>query len=186
MWTTSHYRDHLSIVLHIPRSYNFYFITTPRRHDQLMFGWFRSLSHYFTLKDHQTYIYSDINSSPPSAAYMGWWIGLALVQIMACRLFGAKPLSKPILGHCQLDPMEQTSVKFFIKNTKLFIHKNAYENMVYQMVTILSRRRWVNSLWPSDAIWRQRSGSTLAQVMACCLTAPSHYLNQCWLIISEV
>ena len=39
---------------------------------------------------------------------------------------------------------------------------------------------------PSDAIWRHRSGSTLAQVMACCLTAPSHYLNQCWLIISEV
>ena len=43
-----------------------------------------------------------------------------------------------------------------------------------------------NSLWPSDAIWRQRSGSTLAQVMACCLRAPSHYLNQYWLIISEV
>ena len=44
----------------------------------------------------------------------------------------------------------------------------------------------VNSLRPSDAIWRHRSGSTLAQVMACCLTAPSHYLNQCWLIISKV
>ena len=44
----------------------------------------------------------------------------------------------------------------------------------------------VNSLWFSDAIWRQRSGSTLAQVMACCLTAPSHYLNQFWLIISKV
>ena len=44
----------------------------------------------------------------------------------------------------------------------------------------------LNSLWPSDTICRQRSGSTLAQVMACCLTAPSHYLNQCWLIISEV
>ena len=44
----------------------------------------------------------------------------------------------------------------------------------------------VNLLWPSDAIWQQRSGSTLAQVMTCCLTAPSHYLNQCWLIISEV
>ena len=43
-----------------------------------------------------------------------------------------------------------------------------------------------NSLWPSDAIWRQRSGSTLAQVMAWCLTAPSHYLNQCWLIIRKV
>ena len=42
-----------------------------------------------------------------------------------------------------------------------------------------------NSLGPSDAIWWQRSGSPLAQVMAWCLTAPSHYLKQCWLIISE-
>ena len=45
---------------------------------------------------------------------------------------------------------------------------------------------WVNSLWPSDAKWRHRFGSTLAQVMACCLTAPSHYLNQCWLHMNEV
>ena len=44
----------------------------------------------------------------------------------------------------------------------------------------------IDSLWPSDAIWRYRSGSTLAQVIACCLTAPSHYLNQCWLIINKV
>ena len=41
-------------------------------------------------------------------------------------------------------------------------------------------------LWPSDAIRQQGTESTLAQVMACCLTAPSHYLNQCWLIISNV
>ena len=39
---------------------------------------------------------------------------------------------------------------------------------------------------PDEAIWRQRSGSTLAQVMACCLTASRHYLNQCWLIITKV
>ena len=44
----------------------------------------------------------------------------------------------------------------------------------------------LNSLRPSDAIWRQWSWTTLAQVMACCLTAPSHYLNQCWLIIKGV
>ena len=43
-----------------------------------------------------------------------------------------------------------------------------------------------NSLRPSDAIWRQWSWTTLAQIMACCLTAPSHYLNQCWLIIRGV
>ena len=40
----------------------------------------------------------------------------------------------------------------------------------------------INSTWPSDA----RSGSTLAKVMACCLTAPSHYLNQCWPLISGI
>ena len=39
------------------------------------------------------------------------------------------------------------------------------------------------TLWPIDNIWWHRSGSTLAQVIACCLMAPSHYLNQCWLII---
>ena len=51
-------------------------------------------------------------------------------------------------------------------------------------------RYWVyalsfNSLWPRDAIWRHRPMSTLAHVMACCLTAPSHYMKHCWLIISQ-
>ena len=46
--------------------------------------------------------------------------------------------------------------------------------------------QWVNSLRPSDAMWRHTSESTLAQVMACYLTAPSHYLNQCGLIINDV
>ena len=45
---------------------------------------------------------------------------------------------------------------------------------------------YINSFWPSDAIRRLGTESTLAQVMACCLTAPSHYLNQCWIIISKV
>ena len=46
--------------------------------------------------------------------------------------------------------------------------------------------RIINTLWPNDVIWWRWSWSTLAQVMACCLTAPSHYLNQCWLMISGV
>ena len=44
----------------------------------------------------------------------------------------------------------------------------------------------VNSLWPCDVIWRHWSRLTLAQGMACCLTASSHYLNQCWLIINDI
>ena len=63
-------------------------------------------------------------------------------------------------------------------------------NFIPHFIILLSEMgpMWpmINSLWPSDAIWRQRSGSTLTQVMAYCLTAPSHYLNQCWLIISKV
>ena len=43
----------------------------------------------------------------------------------------------------------------------------------------------LNSLWPSNAILRRRSGSTLVHVMACCLTAPSHYRNQ-WCFMIEI
>ena len=60
----------------------------------------------------------------------------------------------------------------------IFIHGNAYENVVCKMGAICLTPQGVN-LWPSEAIWRHRSGLTLAQVMACCLTAPSHYLKQC-------
>ena len=68
---------------------------------------------------------------------------------------------------------------------------NQCETVVYfrQTRTVLSVRDctpWINSLGPSDAIWWLRAWSTLAQVMACCLTAPNHYLNQCWLIIGKI
>ena len=55
-----------------------------------------------------------------------------------------------------------------------------------EKTTTKSRDMSSSSLWPNDSIWRQKTGSTFSQVMACCLTAPSHYLNQCWLIISKV
>ena len=44
----------------------------------------------------------------------------------------------------------------------------------------------INTMCPSDTLWWNITGSTLAQVMDCCLTAPSHYLNQCWLLIGEI
>ena len=43
---------------------------------------------------------------------------------MAWRLFGAKPLSEPMLTYCQLDSWEQNS----FQNTKFFINENAFEN----------------------------------------------------------
>ena len=43
----------------------------------------------------------------------------------------------------------------------------------------------INSFYKSS-YGIMRTVSTLVQVMACCLTAPSPYLNQCWLTISKV
>ena len=44
---------------------------------------------------------------------------------------------------------------------------------------------WSYSMWLWNAVWWHKFGSTLVQVMACHLTAPSHYLNQWWLFINE-
>ena len=54
-----------------------------------------------------------------------------------------------------------------------------YNKVIICVLTIL------NSLWPIDTICQHRSRSGLAQVMACCLTAPSHYivLTHCGLVM---
>ena len=41
-------------------------------------------------------------------------------------------------------------------------------------------RRVFYSLRPSDVAWRNKSEPILAQVMACCLTPPSHHVNLSW------
>ena len=69
-------------------------------------------------------------------------IGLTLVQIVACHLFGAKPLSEPMLGYFQLDPRNTRQWKFD-QNIKIFIRMNASENIVSKMTAILSRGRWI-------------------------------------------
>ena len=53
---------------------------------------------------------------------------------------------------------------------------------IFHCVGLDWRPEYVNSLGPCDAIWRHISLSTPTQVMACCRMAPSHYLNQCWLV----
>ena len=63
---------------------------------------------YFTLNN-------IINSLRLSDAYERQWNKPSLVQIMACRLFGAKPLSEPVLTCCQLEPKEFYLVKFWSK-----------------------------------------------------------------------
>ena len=88
------------------------------------------------------------NSSPPSAAYMRQWTRSAVIQIMACRLFDAKPLSKPMLGYCQLDPWNKLQWNFN-QNTNIFIQENAYENVVCE--TAAMRHTPLTVLRPSES-----------------------------------
>ena len=81
-----------------------------------------------------------INSSPPRATYMHQWTGLALVQVMACRLFGAKPLPEPVLTYSEFDKLQWNSNQ----NTKLLTHENASEEIVCEMAAIFARARWGN------------------------------------------
>ena len=74
---------------------------------------------------------------------MHQWTKSALIQVMACRQVGAKPLPEPLLTCSQLDPEEQTwnSWKTWNSNCNfnIFIHENAFENVVCEMAAILSR-----------------------------------------------
>ena len=60
----------------------------------------------YVLKSNRSEIHykeGKVNLSPLNAAYMCQWTVSALVQIMAWRLFDAKPSPEPMPTYCQLD-----------------------------------------------------------------------------------
>ena len=75
--------------------------------------------------------------------------------------------------HIQIHFTPNNQTQIFSNMTKLKI-----ELLWYRTSKILI----VHSLWLSAALKRNRSWLTLARAMTCCMTAPSHYLNQCWVI----
>ena len=69
--------------------------------------------------------------------------GPALVQVMAYRLFGAKPLPETMLTFVNRTIRNKIQWNSN-QNLKLFIPKNAFANIVCEMEGILSREKWVN------------------------------------------
>ena len=65
-------------------------------------------------------------------------VGSALVQTMAYRLVGTKPLAEPVLDYCQVDSGEQVLVKF---GRNSHSKENVFENVVCQNGGHLSRGR---------------------------------------------
>ena len=81
----------------------------------------------------------------------------------------------PILKHSGCCAVHNTICE--MRQTKLILRVSA-------MTSVCSVA--INAFWSRDVTWRHRSELTLAHIMACCLTAASRYLNQCWLIVNEV
>ena len=65
----------------------------------------------------------------------------------------------------------------FMRPTWVLDRHNLKQCLIKAIYEALPEMMLINSLWPSEDLWWHRSGSMWAQVMACCLTAPSHYLN---------
>ena len=83
-----------------------------------------------------------INSSLPCATYIGQWTVLILLQVIACHLFGIKPLPEPTMIHCQLEPEKKLQWNLN-QTTKIFL----LENVVCEVVTISSWGSCVNTPW---------------------------------------
>ena len=79
----------------------------------------------------------------PNDGYIRQWSRPSLVQIMDCRLFGANPLSEPMLAFHQLDHWEQISFNLN-QNATVFIPENQLETVVYESQP-LSRPQCVNT-----------------------------------------
>ena len=88
-----------------------------------------------------------INSLGPRAAYMHHQTRPSLFQKMACRMFGAKPLSEPMLDRYQWHFNE-----ILIKIQQFFTEENVFDNIICKMSAILSRPHCVKTLQQSPSV----------------------------------
>ena len=66
---------------------------------------------------------------------------------MACRLFGAKPLSEPMLDSCLLNSRKQILINFRKKIHQYSLRKMHLKNTVCEILAILYRQRCVIMRW---------------------------------------
>ena len=90
------------------------------------------------LIDHKRSLTFSLNSSRPSDIYMHHWPRPSLIQtetIYIYCLFGAEPLSKPMLDHCKLNHKEYTQMKFK-SNNYLSIQEKSLKNIVCKILAM--------------------------------------------------
>ena len=85
----------------------------------------------------------------------------SLVQILACRLFGAKPLSEQMLFYNWFDPWGPISTDYIL-NLIILIQENAFKSVVGKGQPLyFGFNMLINQAWRSDALWRPESWSKL-------------------------
>ena len=114
-------------------------------------------------------VQQSINSLIPGDAYTRQWS--PLVHVMACRLFGANLLHKPMLTHCQLNSREQISVKvkdIYIYNVGHFVHtsmcyrlKMATHSILSEYLLLQDNKLCSKMLQPCMFLLHKKSGSCL-------------------------
>ena len=79
-----------------------------------------------------------------------------LVQEMACRLFGTKPLSEPILAYCQLT----TENKFqwnLNQNTKIVMQENEFKYRLQNVGHFVPASMWWYDTKNADMMYMPRN-----------------------------
>ena len=76
------------------------------------------------------------NSTRPCDAYMRYWLMASLVQIMACRLFGAKPLSKSVMALLLTGDFGIKCKWNFNRDLLSFIQAKEFKNVVFKTTAI--------------------------------------------------
>ena len=104
------------------------------------------------------------NSFFSNVAYIHRWTESALVQVMACRLFGANPLPEPMLAYGQMtlgNKFQWNLNRYFIG----FIAEDAFQNAICQngyhfvQEDELTKSRHANMDGPSSACFVRESTS---------------------------
>ena len=97
-------------------------------------GWTIDIFHNYDAR-----VLNWLNSSTPSASCVRQWIGSALGQIMACRLFGAKPFFWTNPGLLSIGPLRTNFSEILIKIKHFSFTKMYLKVPSGEMAAMLSR-----------------------------------------------
>ena len=109
---------------------------------------------------------------------LGCWYNFEIWQALRPRILGRSENSGPTTSH------DWRGNAIFVRGIRWsqinsFHKKPVMELWCFIVVNLNELLNKRSICWWFETTWRPCENSTLAQVMPCCLTAPSHYLNQC-------